>query len=313
VRFVERPAAPAAPGGEPVIRFTGVTKRFGGRPAVRDLTVEVRSGEVTALLGPNGSGKTTTLKMAAGLIRADAGAVTVAGVSAWSSAARHCLSYLPQRVAFPDALSGREVVEFYRRLRGAPDGSTDAVLKFASLNGASGRPVGTYSGGMVQRLGLAVATLSSADALLLDEPTAALDPQGLSAFYALVDRDRERRAVLFTSHQVADVDRIADRVLVLSAGTLVTDMSRSAVQEWRDRNGTMRLHARGAAAAGGGLQGLAPGLRIDGDDIIVTGPARDRAAILETIRRAGLAVDRLVAEPAPLEAWYADVLSGGAT
>ena len=88
------------------------------------------------------------------------------------------------------ALTGREVVEFYRRLRGAGSEATDRVLKFASLNGSSDRAVGTYSGGMVQRLGLAVAMVPRADILLLDEPTAALDPEGLCALYGLIEERR---------------------------------------------------------------------------------------------------------------------------
>jgi len=312
MRALGRTPAPGAPGGARMISFAGVTKRFGGRVAVAGLTLDVRPGEVTALLGPNGSGKTTTLKIAAGLIRADDGSVTVFGAPAWDRAARAQLSYLPQRVAFPEALTGREVVEFYRRLRGAPAEMTDAALALASLNGASARPVGTYSGGMTQRLGLAVATLRGAGALLLDEPTAALDPQGLDAFYDLIDRDRRDRTVLFTSHQVADVERVADRVLVLAGGTLVADLPRSTLQQWRDAHGTMRARARGAAAALEGVRRLAPDARLDGDEIVVTGPAMSRAGVLDAIRAAGLVVDSLVAEPARLETLYTALIAAHA-
>ena len=110
-------------------------------------------------------------------------------------------------------------MDFYSGLRSLPADRGDAVLRFASLNGAGTRAVGTYSGGMLQRLGLAVAMLPESGALLLDEPTAALDPEGLCSFYGLVERRRaEGRTVLFTSHQVGDVERIADRFLVLVRG-----------------------------------------------------------------------------------------------
>lgn len=292
-----------------MIRFTNVTKRFGGRLAVNRLTAAVGPGEVTALLGPNGSGKTTTLKMAAGLIRADEGILTIGGVPAWARAARAQLSYLPQRVAFPEALSGWEVVEFYRRLRGAPAEATDAALAIASLNGASARPIGTYSGGMTQRLGLAIATLQGTGALLLDEPTAALDPQGLAAFYELVEQGRAERTILFTSHQVADVERVADRVLILAAGVLVADFPRSSLQEWRDAHGTMRVRARGAAAALDRVRRLAPDARLEGDEIVVTAPSMSRAGVLDAIRAAGLTVDGLVAEPARLETLYTSLIA----
>jgi len=147
-----------------MISFDTFTKRFGAQLAVDSLTLEVARGEVVALLGPNGSGKTTTLKAAAGLIRPTSGEVTLGDPPRPASepAARRALSYLPQKVSFPDALTGREVVEFYRELRGAPPERSQKVLRFASLNGAGERLVGTYSGGMVQRLGLAVAMLPEA-------------------------------------------------------------------------------------------------------------------------------------------------------
>ena len=210
-----------------MIRFDSATKRFAGRVVVDALTIEIRAGEVTALLGPNGSGKTTTLKMAAGLIRPDGGSVTIESRPAWESAARADLAYLPQRVAFPEALTGREIVEFYRALRGAPADSAQRALRFAALNGAGGRAVGTYSGGMAQRLGLAVATLPGARMLLLDEPGAALDPEGLAGFHRLLREERGKRTVLFTSHQIAEVERVADRVLVLNRGRLVADVMRA--------------------------------------------------------------------------------------
>ena len=166
-----------------MISFHAFSKRYGALTAVESLDLEVGAGEVVALLGPNGSGKTTCLKAAAGLIHPTSGEVLLGepGRPAGNPAARQALSFLPQRVSFPEALTGKEVLEFYRRLRGVPAPRVDEVLKFASLNGAGSKAVGLYSGGMVQLLGLAVAMLPDAPVLLLDEPTAALDPDGLCA------------------------------------------------------------------------------------------------------------------------------------
>ena len=224
-----------------MIRFAGAMKQFGGRVVVHPLSLDVRAGEVTALLGPNGSGKTTTLKMAAGLIRPDSGSVTINGETSWNAPARSRLAYLPQRVSFAEGLTGSEVVEFYRRLRGAPSDSTARALAFAALNGASARAVATYSGGMIQRLGLAVATLPGTDMLLLDEPGAALDPQGLAAFHRVIDDARGSRTVLFTSHQIAEVERLADRVLVLVGGALAADLTRDGLRQWRETHGAAPL------------------------------------------------------------------------
>src|SRR5512143_453509 len=113
-----------------MIRFEAFGKSYDEHAAVRDLSLEVEAGEVVALLGPNGSGKTTCLKAAAGLIHPTAGRVTVDGRSAMEPAARRTISFLPQKVAFPDALTGREVVEVYRRLRGGPRERSAEGLRF---------------------------------------------------------------------------------------------------------------------------------------------------------------------------------------
>jgi Cu-processing system ATP-binding protein len=218
-----------------VIRFEAFSKSFGAQPAVSDLTFDVRPGEIVALLGPNGSGKTTSLKAAAGLIHPTAGGVFVGGerLPATEPAARRVLSFLPQKVSFPESLSGREVLDFYRALRGVARGRVDEALKMASLNGAAARAVGTYSGGMTQRLGLAVAALPDTPVLLLDEPTAALDPDGLCAFYGLaVARRREGKTVLFTTHQLGDVERLADRIGVLVGGRLAALLTRNELDDW---------------------------------------------------------------------------------
>jgi len=190
-----------------VIRFEALSKSFGAHHAVRALTLTVRAGEVVALLGPNGSGKTTSLKAAAGLLRPSSGQVRVGepGQPATVPGARRVLSFLPQKVAFPDLLTGREVVEFYRHLRGVDPARTDEVLRVAALNGAAGRQVGTYSGGMTQRLGLAVAALPEAPVLLLDEPTSSLDLGAqLDIAALLVELNRARGVtVVVSTHDLA--------------------------------------------------------------------------------------------------------------
>ena len=207
-----------------MIVFDQFSKRFGTVDAVSSLSLTIHAGEVVALCGPNGSGKTTSIKAAAGLIRPTSGRVLVGpfAQSAWDPKARAFCSFLPQKVAFPGALTGREVLEFYRALRGiSPRGAAD-VLAFTGLNGATDRPVSTYSGGMAQRLALAVALLPDAPVLLLDEPTAALDASGLAAFYELIDQRRAKgQTVLFSSHPTGDVERLADRVVVMAEGRCV--------------------------------------------------------------------------------------------
>jgi len=299
-----------------VITYRAFGKRYGSHRAVEGLSLKVDRGEVVALLGPNGSGKTTCLKAAAGLIRPTAGEVLLgeAGRPAEDPAAREILSYLPQRVAFPDSLTGREVVEFYRALRDAAAARTDEVLRFASLNGAGDRLVGTYSGGMVQRLGLAVAMLPDAPVLLLDEPTAALDPDGLCAFYGLVERRRsEGRTVLFSSHHLGDVERLADRFAVLVEGRLVAVMSERELAKRLADRGVMRVRVGGRPA---GLlervRTLAPQAQWAGEELIVPGPASRRPAVLDAVRAAGADIRGLTAEEGRLDQLYRELIAEAA-
>ncbi|MEO8348540.1 MAG: ABC transporter ATP-binding protein [Acidobacteriota bacterium] len=298
-----------------MIRFEAFTKRFGSQRGVDSLSLEVETGEAVALLGPNGSGKTTSLKAAAGLIRPTSGEVRIGhpGRPAENPEARRVISYLPQKVSFPEALTGREVVEFYRRLRGVEPSRTPEAFRFAFLNGASDRPVATYSGGMVQRLGLAVAILPDAPVLLLDEPTAALDPDGLCAFYGLVERRRrEGHALLFTSHQLGDVERLADRFALLVEGRLVAVFTQAELAERLSARGVMRLRLdRRVPGLLAKLRDVAPEALWAGEELIVPGPAKDRPRALDIVRQAGAEVRGLCADEARLDTLYRELV--GAT
>ena len=295
-----------------MIEYRAFTKRYDSRTAVDALTLLVPAGSVVALLGPNGSGKTTSIKAAAGLIRPDAGDVVLGHdrLNALDPRGRRSCSFLPQRVSFPETLTGREVVEFYRRLREAPVDAADRVLKFASLNGAGARAVGTYSGGMVQRLGLAVATLGTTEVLLLDEPTAALDPDGLCAFYGLVEaRRRAGGTVFFSSHQLGDIERLADRVAVIVAGRLVAEFTERELAARLADRGVMRVRLE--AKVGALLDRVreqAPKAVWFGDELIVPGAASTRPMVLDLIREAGGVIRGLTAEEGRLEEFYRELI-----
>ncbi|HEX6976631.1 MAG TPA: ABC transporter ATP-binding protein [Vicinamibacterales bacterium] len=297
-----------------MITYDAVTKRFSDNVAVDALSMRIARGEAVALLGPNGSGKTTTLKMAAGLIKPSGGSVTVGEppLAPWAPDARRAISFLPQRVAFPEALTGREVVDFYRQLRGIAAERSQAVLRFASLNGAGERAVGTYSGGMVQRLGLAVAMLPESDVLLLDEPTAALDPDGLAAFYAVIEaRQAEGRTILFTSHHVGDVERLADRFVVLVHGRVAAELTQAELRDRLAERGVMRV--RLSAESDGLLErvrAIAPESALDNGELVVRGAASARPRVLDIVRASGVEVRGLTAEDGRLDALYRDLVAG---
>jgi len=296
-----------------VIEYQALSKTFGRHRAVRELSLRLERGEVVALLGPNGSGKTTSLKAAAGLIRPTSGQVLIGDPARPASLpeARRVLSYLPQKVSFPETLTGREVLAFYRELRGSRPERIPEVLHFAALNGAGERMVGTYSGGMLQRLGLAVALLPDAPVALLDEPTAALDPDGLCAFYGLVERARrEGRTVFFTSHQLGDVERLADRFAILVEGQLVACLTAGALKDRLAERGLMRLRLAdrpdGLLAE---VKKVAPRAVWAGEELVAPGPASVRPRVLEIVRARGTEVRGLTAEEGRLDVLYRELVA----
>jgi Cu-processing system ATP-binding protein len=158
-------------------------------------------------------------------------------------AAKTTLSYLPQHVAFPEQITAREILEFYRRLRNLAPDRIQAALEQCALQDAAHRLVSEFSGGMLQRLGIAVAVLADAPILLLDEPTASLDPEGAADLRTFLTSLKERgKTILFSSHVLSDVDRLADRVAILVGGRLRAVETITALRN--DLNTDSLLHVR---------------------------------------------------------------------
>ena len=191
-----------------------------------------------------------------------------------------------------------------------PAPRTDEVLRFACLNGAASRAVSTYSGGMIQRLGLAVAALPEAPVLLLDEPTAALDPEGLAAFYALAEeRRREGKTILFTSHHLGDVERIADRFAVLVEGRLVALLSAAELAGRLADRGVLRLRLdRAPGDVLDALRPACPAASVAADELVLPGPASARPALLAAVGATGAVVLSLTADEGRLDALYSELV-----
>lgn len=240
----------------PAIRLTGFTKVYGDVRAVDGLDLEIGAGETWLLLGRNGSGKSTTLRAVAGLLSPTAGAVAVFGEDPrrGSPAIRRRIGYLPQRASFPPALTGREILAFYSRIRRLPEESGDDALGQAGLGDAADRPCGTYSGGMLQRLSLAVALLGDPDLLLLDEPMMSLDEEGRARLFRHLEVIRGRRAALVTTHVLEELSGVADAAAVLIDGALaeVSRPGRSTPILLSDT--ISRLAERPLAVSGGNRQ-----------------------------------------------------------
>lgn len=202
-----------------MLKVRRVRKQFKKIVAVDDVSFRLFEGETLALLGPNGSGKSTILRCVAGLVRPTSGEIEVNGRDPQSAEARRSFSYLPQRVVFPENLTAREILDFYRRLRNLPRGQDTILLEETNI---PDRIIGELSGGMRQRLGLAVALLPDAPLLMLDEPTASLDPRGaIELRRLLLEQKRRGKTIVFSSHVLDDVEALADRVAILVEGRLV--------------------------------------------------------------------------------------------
>jgi ABC-2 type transport system ATP-binding protein len=209
------PAGPAPAGRPPLVTTSGLTRDYGGT-GLFDVDLLVPRGSIYGLVGLNGAGKTTLLSLLSGIRRPDRGAVSM-------SIGRNRVAVCPDVPEFDGWLTAYEVADLARSLVApAADGQdVSAALQAAGLADSAGRRVGGFSRGMVQRLGLACALVGDPELLILDEPTSALDPAGRAEMLGLVAAMRGRRTVIFSSHILADVQRIADQVGILRGGRLL--------------------------------------------------------------------------------------------
>jgi ABC-2 type transport system ATP-binding protein len=207
-----------------VIEADRLSRRYGRLRAVDDVSFVVEPGEVLGLLGPNGAGKTTTLRIVAGVLRPDDGTARLGSVDivARPAEARRRLGYLPEHLALPPELRVCEYLAFCAGLRDIPrrerPRAIDEALAACRLAGTARALIGTLSRGFRQRVGLAGALLDAPPALVLDEPTAGLDPQQAAETRGLIRALAPGRAILFSSHLLAEVEQSCDRVVILDGG-----------------------------------------------------------------------------------------------
>ena len=208
---------------EPAVVVDGLTKRYGDRTVVDGASLEVRSGEIVALLGPNGAGKTTAVEMVEGYRRADGGTISVLGADPWRAdrERRSRVGLMLQSGGFDMRARPRETVRQYAAFHADPldpDGLVDSL----GLTDVAETPYRRLSGGERQRLAFAVALVGRPEVLILDEPTAGMDPVARAAVRERIGEvRRDGGAILLTSHELADVERLADRICILVAGRIV--------------------------------------------------------------------------------------------
>jgi ABC-2 type transport system ATP-binding protein len=204
------------------IEVHGLTKAFGKITAVRDVSFTVPEGKVTGFLGPNGSGKTTTLRMVLGLVRPTSGQALIGGVPYDRLASpRRCVGALLEATGFHPGRGARDHLRVLAAAGGIPDDRVDDVLGQVQLTRDAGRRVRGFSLGMRQRLGIAAAILGDPQVLLLDEPANGLDPAGAAWLRGLLrSQASEGRTVLIASHVLSEIAQTVDHVVIVSAGQL---------------------------------------------------------------------------------------------
>ena len=217
-----------------MIATEGLTKRYGATLALSDLTMEVRKGEVYGLLGPNGSGKTTTIRLLLGLLRPTSGRATVAGFDVWRQSldVRNVVSYLPGELRLIGSMSGLNFLKFLSSLRGGEGLDRAVAISERIMRLDLRRKIRNYSTGMKQKLALAQAFSDPVEILILDEPTSALDPSARTDVLNLVGEARRNgQTVIFSGHVLSEVEHVADRVAIMKQGRLMH------VEDMRDRQG----------------------------------------------------------------------------
>ena len=235
----------SATGHSPVV-VSGLTKRYGRLEALGDVSFTIEPGQIVAVLGPNGSGKTTTFKCILGVTAFD-GSIEIAGrpVKTQGKNARRLIGYLPQTPAFDPGDTAEGVLRFLADLKGADRRRVDLLLERVKLTDERLMKVGEISGGMRQRLALAAALLSDPPVLLLDEPTANLDTDSRKQFRMLLAELRqEGKTVLLSTHFIEGLQGLADRLIVLKQGRVVLDIAADELEKKKgnrvvvDLNGT---------------------------------------------------------------------------
>jgi Cu-processing system ATP-binding protein len=280
-----------------------VIRTFGAVEALRDVSLTVAEGERVALLGHNGAGKSTLMKIVLGLIPATSGEVRIAGALPGSHAARDVTAYLPESAAFHPALTGREQIALYLRLRGEPAAKAGDLLERVGLGHAADRRIGTYSKGMRQRVGLAQALIGRPRLMVLDEPTSGLDPVSRREFYGILDDlAREGAAILLSSHALTEVEARTDRIAILSKGQLVANDTLAALR----REAGLPIHIQVAARPDtvGDVADRLRGTRVNGVRVDLTCGHGDKLARLGQIAGLGPMIDDVEVIPPSLEDLY---------
>ena len=296
---------------EAMLQASGLRKRYGERAALADVSFDVRAGEVLGLLGPNGAGKSTTVGIVCGLTPADAGSVAINGATLAENehAFKRRIGLVPQDLALFEDLPALANIELFGALYNMPKAQLKAraldVLAMVGLADRARDKPATFSGGMKRRLNIACALVHDPDVLLLDEPTAGVDPQSRNAIFDNLEAlKRAGKALIYTTHYMEEVERLADRIVIIDHGRVVASGTPAALVRTLPAAQTLALGIDGTPDLGA-LQVL-PGVRsaqlIAGQLVLaVDNLLGAPAAVLQQLAASGCTVRHLSSGRANLE------------
>ncbi len=286
-----------------VVTLAGVSRSYGDILALSDIDLTVSGGQRLALLGHNGAGKTTLLKLVLGLIRPDRGRLTVLGGAPDDAGVRPQVAYLPENVAFHKALSVREQLDFFIRLKKGNRGEGPAILERVGLANAARRRIATLSKGMRQRLGLAQILIGQPKLVILDEPTSGLDPVSRELFYEIIaELAGNGAAIIQSSHALTEVEARSDRIVILREGHIVAD-GRMAELRARSRI-PIRIRVHVPQDTADDLAARMDAKRINGAVVELTCAAEDKVRRLADVTALGAVVEDIDVVPPSLEDIY---------
>ncbi len=286
-----------------ILEIENVGKKYGPLETVCGVSFPVAAGERVALLGHNGAGKTTLMRMILGLTTITSGQIRVLGTAPGSRKARTATGFLPESVAFHGALTGREQLRHFARLKKAPVKQVDELLNRVGLDHAADRKIRTYSKGMRQRVGLAQALLGKPQLALLDEPTSGLDPISRHEFYDIVDDlANNGTAVLLSSHALTELELRTDRIAIMSKGALVANDTLSNLRLGAQMS--IRIKVTLETGAVERMISEIGGERMNGKSVTLTCLQDEKIALLGRISSYGPAVKDIDIIPASLDDLY---------
>jgi ABC-2 type transport system ATP-binding protein len=301
---------------EPILRCSGLRKRFGERQAVDGVGFEIARGETYGLLGPNGAGKTTTISMVCGILARDAGEVFVNGapLDPAATAVKGAIGYVPQDLAIYPDMTARENLVFFARLYGMGGAElrtrVDEVLEIIDLADRADDRTEAYSGGMKRRLNIGIGLLHRPSLLVLDEPTVGVDPQSRNAILTSVEAlSAEGMGILYTTHYMEEAERLCDRVGIIDEGKIIAEGTRRELVALVGGLDKVKLaatgdtgHAAEELRAVDGVHEATP--HEDGVDLLVVEARRMLPELLASVSQDGVAIKSVEVVEPDLEAVF---------